>query len=98
MGRPHMRFVAMKSVAQQDVQAVHRIRSELVQQRTVKANQIRGLVGEYGLVAPVVIDQLRAALPRWLEDAENGLTYDFRGLMAGLAEGTYNSLPTVSPR
>ncbi len=52
MGRPHMRFVAVKSVAQLDVQAAHRIRSELVQQRTAKANQIRGLIGEYGLVAP----------------------------------------------
>ncbi|MDR5902465.1 IS110 family transposase [Halomonas icarae] len=86
MGRPSMRFVTVKSVAQQDVQAAHRIRSELVHQRTAKANQIRGLVGEYGLVAPVGIGQLRAALPRWLEDAENGLTDDFRVLLADLAE------------
>nr|WP_217908930.1 transposase [Halomonas maris] len=78
MGRPHMRFVAVKTVEQQDVQAAHRIRSELVQQRTAKANQIRGLIGEYGLVAPTGIGQLRAALPRWREDAENGLTDDFR--------------------
>ena len=89
MGRPHMRFVAIKTVAQQDVQsaqAAHRIRSELVQQRTAKANQIRGLVGEYGLVTPTGIGQLRAAMPRWLEDAENGLTDDFRILLAGLAD------------
>lgn len=46
--RPTMRFVSDKTVAQQDVQAAHRIRSELVQQRTAKANQIRGLIGEYG--------------------------------------------------
>ena len=86
MGRPTMRFVAIKTVAQQDVQAMHRIRAELVHQRTAKANQIRGLIGEYGLVAPVGIGQLRAALPRWLEDAENGLTDDFRVLLAGLAD------------
>ncbi|UYG06061.1 IS110 family transposase [Halomonas sp. M4R1S46] len=86
MSRPHMRFVAVKTVAQQDIQAAHRIRSELVQQRTAKANQIRGLVGEYGLVAPTGIGQLRAAMPRWLEDAENGLTDDFRILLAGLAD------------
>ena len=86
MNRPHMRFVAViKSLAQQDVQAAHRIRSELVQQRTAKSNQIRGLIGEYVLVAPTSIGQLRAALPRWLEDAENGLTDDFRRLLAGLA-------------
>ncbi|MEH6643588.1 IS110 family transposase [Vreelandella glaciei] len=86
MGRPTMRFVAAKTAAQQDIQATHRIREELVQQRTAKANQIRGLVGEYGLVAPIGIGQLRTALPRWLEDAENGLTDNFRFLLAGLAE------------
>ena len=86
MGRPGMRFVAVKSVAQQDTQAAHRIREELVGQRTAKANQIRGLVGEYGIVAPVGIGQLRRALPDWLEDAANGLTVEFRVLLAGLAD------------
>ena len=86
MSRPGMRFVSVKSVAQQDIQAAHRIREELVGQRTAKSNQIRGLVGEYGLVAPVGIRQLRRALPQWLEDAENGLTNDFRALLADLAD------------
>ena len=86
MGRPGMRFVAVKSVSQQDTQAAHRIREELVGQRTAKANQIRGLVGEYGLVAPVGIEQLRCAIPEWLEDAENGLTIAFRTLLADLAD------------
>ena len=90
MGRPKMRFVAVKSVAQQDIQAAHRIREELVGQRTAKANQIRGLVGEYGIVAPVGIQQLRRALPEWLEDAENGLTADFRVLLADLTEDLYH--------
>jgi len=52
MSRPTMRFVEVKSVEQQDIQAVHRVRAELIGQRTAKSNQIRGLVGEYGLVAP----------------------------------------------
>lgn len=84
MSRPSMRFVAVKSIEQQDIQAVHRVRSELVSQRTGKANQIRGLVGEYGLVAPVRLGHLRAAVPLWLEDAENGLTPRFRRVLAGL--------------
>jgi transposase len=84
MSRPSMRFVAVKSVKQQDIQAVHRIRSELIGQRTAKANQIRGLVGEYGLVAPQNILQLRRALPDWLEDADNGLSERFRRLLSGL--------------
>jgi len=73
MSRPAMRFVAMKSVEQLDIQGVHRVCSELVSQRTGKANQIRGLVGEYGLVALVRLSHLRAAIPDWLEDAENGV-------------------------
>jgi len=85
MGRSGMRFVAVKSIAQQDTQAAHRIREELVGQRTAKANQIRGLVGEYGIVAPAGIQQLRRALPDWLENAENALTDDFRALLADLA-------------
>ena len=81
-----MRFVAVKSILQQDIQAAHRIREELVCHRTAKANQIRGLVGEYGIVAPVGIGQLRRVFPQWLEDGENGLTSDFRQLMFGMAE------------
>lgn len=85
LGRPTMRFVAVKSVEQQDAQATHRIREELISQRTAKANQIRGLVGEYGLIAPTGIQQLRRALPLWLEDASNGLSDHFRRLLAELA-------------
>ena len=83
-GRPSMRFVAHKTAVQQDGQATHRIRSELIQQRTAKANQIRGLVGEYGVVAPIGINQLRRAVPCWLEDAENGLSDYFRTLLMEL--------------
>jgi transposase len=84
MSRPNMRFVAVKSIAQQDIQATHRVRAELKGQRNAKANQIRGLVAEYGLVAPVTLGALRTAIPCWLEDAENGLTDDFRSLLHGL--------------
>ena len=84
MSRPNMRFVSVKTVEQQDVQAVHRVRAGLMEQRIAKANQIRGLVSEYGLVAPIQVSHLRAAIPEWLEDAENGLTSRFRRLLNGL--------------
>src|SRR5260370_5599911 len=84
MSRPNMRFVSVKTVEQQDIQAVHRVRFELSNQRKAKANQIRGLVAEYGLVAPKELLQLRSAIPGWLEDAENGLTDRFRRLLNGL--------------
>lgn len=84
MSRPSMRFVSVKTVEQQDIQATHRIRAELISQRTAKANQIRGLVAEYGLVTPVHLDRLRKAIPLWLEDAENGLSDAFRRLLNGV--------------
>jgi transposase len=89
-----MRFVAVKTVEQQDIQAAHRIRSELIGHRTAKVNQIRGLVAEYGLVAPQQLARLRAAVPDWLEDAENGLTSRFRGLLSSL----WNDLITLDRR
>jgi transposase len=86
VSRPNMRFVTIKTVAQQDLQANHRIRSELIQQRTAKVNQIRGLLAEYGITLGQRIDVLRKALPNLLEDAENALTGDFRILLQGLQE------------
>jgi transposase len=86
LGRPSMRFVTVKTVEQQDIQAVHRVRTGLIEQRTAKVNQIRGLVSEYGLTAPKQIRNLRATLPRWLEDADNGLSDRFRRLLNGLRE------------
>ena len=86
MTRPSMRYVAPKTVEQQDIQAMHRVRSTIMVQRNAKANQIRGLVAEYGLVAPQQLGALRAAIPCWLEDAENGLTDCFRALLHDLWE------------
>ena len=72
--RPTMRFVAVKTVEQQDIQAMHRMRSLVVERRTAQINQIRGLLLEYG----IEIAQGRAAamrrLPEILEDADNGLS------------------------
>jgi transposase len=84
VGRPNMRFVPVKTVAQQEVQAAHRIRSELIRQRTAKANQIRGLLAEFGLVVGRRIEVLRRALPELLEDGENGLSGGMRRLVDGL--------------
>jgi transposase len=86
MARPGMRFVPVKTVEQQDIQAVHRVRASPVEQRSAKGNQIRGLVAEYGLVAPKELLHLRRALPRWLEDEANGLTPRFHWLLRGLRE------------
>jgi transposase len=82
--RAHIPHVAIKTQAQQDIQALHRIRSEVMKTRTAKVNQVRGLLAEYGIVIAQSIHQCRRALPLILEDAENGLSNDFRALMSGL--------------
>jgi transposase len=86
VSRPDMRFVTVKSVAQQDSQALHRLRSQCVAQRTAQVNLIRGLLTEYGIVMAVSIEQLRRALGGILEDGENGLTAEFRELLSGLRD------------
>lgn len=86
VGRPTMRLVSIKTIAQQDLQAIHRIRSELIRQRTAKVNQIRGLLSEYGLVVGRQVATLRRSLPELLEDAGNGLSFDFRALLEDLRQ------------
>jgi transposase len=73
VGRPNMRFVPIKSVDQQAVLTLHRVRQLRVTERTALVNQLRGLLGEYGVVISQGIANLRKALPGILEDAENGL-------------------------
>lgn len=82
--RPSMRFVPAKSIEQQDIQSLHRIRSQAVARRTAQANQIRGLLLEYGLIIPQGISYVRKSIPLMLEDADNGLTVMFRELLSTL--------------
>lgn len=84
--RPSMRFVPQKTVEQQDLQSLHRVRSRLVANRTQLINQIRGLLAEYGVVLPQHAGQVRSGLPAVLEDAENQLTGFGRELFQGLYE------------
>jgi len=65
VGRPNMRFVPIKTEEQQAILALHRVRSLLVRQRTATINAIRGLLGEFGLVAAkgtARLDELRRRL------------------------------------
>jgi transposase len=73
--RPEMRFVALKSEEQQAVLGLHRMRHLLVKQRTMQANQVRGLLYEFGVVVskswrallaqagPILHDETRREVP-----------------------------------
>jgi transposase len=86
VGRPNMRFVPIKSVEQQAILSVHRVRQGFVKARTAQANQIRGLLGEFGLVIPQGIWNVAKRVPELLEDACNELPVPFRHLIDRLTE------------
>jgi transposase len=73
VSRPAMRFVPVKSVEQQAVLSLHRIRSAVVAERTAQINQIRGLMSEFGLIMPKGRYPAQHHIPDILEDADNGL-------------------------
>jgi transposase len=86
VARPHMRFVAIKNVGQQAVLALHRVRQGFVKSRTAQANQIRGLLGEYGLIIPQGIAHISRRVPALIEDASNELPGTFRVLVDRLMD------------
>src|SRR5579863_8750774 len=82
VSRPSMRFVAPRSIEQLDLQAIHRVRSHLVAERTGVINQIRAFLIEYGLPVGRGPGMLRKSLGAILEDAENGLSGVMRQLIS----------------
>src|SRR5512141_2110487 len=61
--RPSTRFVPVKTDDQLDLQALHRVRSRLVGQRTAVINQIRGFLLEHGIAVRQGLRFLRQQLP-----------------------------------
>jgi transposase len=86
VGRPNMRFVPIKNVEQQAVLAQHRVRQGFVKARTAQANQIRGLLAEFGLIIPQGIGHIAARVPELIEDASNELPGAFRVLVQRLLD------------
>ncbi len=84
--QPRMRFVALKSREQLELQALHRTRQGLIQERTRWVNRARGLLSEHGLVINRSVKAFRETLPRILEAADNGLSPTMRALLNDLYE------------
>jgi transposase len=68
--RPTMRFVPIKQLEQQDLQALHRVREWLVKARTALVNEMRGLLSEYGIVLSQGMSKFRTAVVPALEDTQ----------------------------
>jgi transposase len=85
--RPNMRFVPVKSLEQQSMLTLHRVRQGLIEQRTALINRIRGLLSEFGIVMPLKAStvRLQAAatleeLPGWAGMAIRDCLSDLHGL------------------
>ncbi len=86
VARPSMRFVAVKTVGQQSLLALHTSRSGFVKARTALSNQIRALLSEFGVVLPKGFSALFTRVPEALEDAANELTSIVRELAQRLLD------------
>lgn len=86
VARPNMRFVPLKNIEQQAVLALHRVRQGFVGARTAQANQIRGLLAEFGLVVPQGLSHVLGRVRELIEDASNELPGSFRVLIERLLD------------
>jgi transposase len=68
--QPNMRFVSIKSVEQQALLSLHRIRQGLIEERTATINRLRGVLAEFGVVLPQSAVLLQRALPAVLADEQ----------------------------
>ena len=84
LSRPTMRFVTVKTVAQQESRMLHRVRQRVIGHRTALCNQIRGFLLEFGVAVARGRAVLRRRLPEILEDGDNGLGDRGRALLWAL--------------
>ena len=84
--RPGLHFVPVKTLEQQDLQLLERIRERLVSERTALINQARGLAREYGVNLAKTRQAFMEQLPLAIEDAGNELTSVARAALAQLIE------------
>ncbi len=82
--RGHMRFVPVASVEQSDLQAMHRMREQLIAEAVQLGNQIRAFLRENGIVVSIGPERLAQALPAILADIDNGLSGRMRMLLERL--------------
>jgi transposase len=86
VGRPNMRFVAVKTLEQQSMLMLHNARRGCLKARNAKASEMRGELAEFGVVLPQGFNKLMEQLPDVIEDAGNELPVQMRHLLQRLYE------------
>jgi transposase len=84
--RPSMRFVAVKTVEQQGLLALHRLRRGLIDSRTALVNQLRGLLAEFGVVVGTGRTRFEQALPRLIQDEHEEVPVLLREVLEPMRE------------
>jgi transposase len=79
---PDLRPVPVKTVEQQQLQHLHRVREQLKSTRTGRINLLRGILREFGIAVPVGLARGRTAVREALEIADNGLPDLLRPMIA----------------
>jgi transposase len=91
VGRSNMRFVSIKTKTQLDIQAIHRVRSCYVKQKTGMMNMIRGLLLETGIAIPKGEAALIKRMRMLLETENNQLS----GIMKNMLQNIYEHLQVL---
>jgi transposase len=84
VSRPWMRFVPIKSAADQAMASVHRVRERLIGQRTMVQNMLRGQMAEFGIIAAKGAWHVKELVAR-LEDPDS-LPEPLRLVLLGLGQ------------
>ncbi len=91
--RPHMRFVPVKDESQQAMQCLHRTRQGFIEEKTATYNRLRGLISEFGVIAPQSTDALRhmvsqqkSSLPLQVQQCVDDLLEHVARIEANIAE------------
>jgi transposase len=86
VSRPSMRFVAIKSRAQQDMMALHRVRSLLIRERTALMNEMRGLLAECGVITAQGASALRRLIATVTAEPDERVSDLFREILLEMSE------------
>jgi len=86
VGRPSMRFVAIKSQSQQDMMALHRVRSLLIRERTALMNEMRGLLAECGVITALGASALRRLIATIMAEPDDRVSGLLREILSEMNE------------
>ncbi len=92
--RPRTKFVSIKTIEQQDMQSILRVRERLISNRISLSNQIRGLLLEYGIVIPTGFSNLKLKLNELHDETNHELTCHIKEVI----QDTYDEFKELSRR